>query len=365
MPLGISFFTFQQVSYLVDSYHGQTKDYGFVEYALFVVFFPQLIAGPIVLHKEMIPQFRDKAKRIFQVENFSRGLYIFARGLFKKVLIADTLGVAANYGFENIAALNSLEALFVSFSYTFQLFFDFSGYSDMAMGLALMMNFDLPLNFNSPYKATSIIEFWDRWHMTLTRFLRTYIYFPLGGSKKGKIRTYFNVMVVFLISGIWHGANWTFIVWGLLHGIFNCLNRALKKIWDKLFVGLRWVLTFFTVNLLWVIFRADSLADAFLFFRKIFTGAGSTVNRALSDCFVNKELDMIFKVIPGIAHLTGNVLFYPLMMLGISTLLVLFCKNSKEIHFKPNLFFGAQTLILLLWSVISLTGMSTFLYFGF
>lgn len=366
LPLGISFFTFQQISYLVDSYRGQTKDYNFSEYALFVVFFPQLVAGPIVLHKEMIPQFRDEKRRAFQAENFSRGFYIFVRGLFKKVLIADTFGVAVNYGFSDIPGLSSVEALVVSFAYTFQLFFDFSGYSDMAIGLGLMLNYDLPQNFNSPYKATSIRDFWDRWHMTLTRFLRTYVYFPLGGSRKGKMRTYRNVMVVYLVSGIWHGANWTFIVWGLLHGLFSCLNRAFQKIWDRIFVGIRWILTFFTVNLLWVIFRADSLTDAWTFLRKIFSPEGGGISRTLSECFVIKELDMVFSALPGVGCLfTQNTAVYPLLMTCAATLLVLFCKNSKELQFKPNFVNGFVTCVLLVWSVCSLTGISTFLYFGF
>ena len=207
LPLGISFFTFQQLSYLVDSYKGETRNYSFDEYALFVSFFPQLIAGPIVLHHEIIPQFKQQKKRHLLPQNFSKGMYIFAIGLFKKVIIADTFGRAVSYGFGTIETLSSMEALVVSLSYTFQLFFDFSGYCDMAMGIGYMFNIELPQNFNSPYKATSITDFWGRWHMTLTRFLTTYIYIPLGGNRKGKIRTYINIMIVFLVSGIWHGAN--------------------------------------------------------------------------------------------------------------------------------------------------------------
>ena len=215
LPLGISFFTFQQISYLVDSYKGEIRgEDSFDEYALFVSFFPQLIAGPIVLHSEMISQFKDKKKRHIIPENLAKGMYIFSLGLFKKVIIADTFGNAVLYGFESVAELSSMEALLVSMSYTFQIFFDFSGYCDMALGIGNMFNIELPQNFNSPYKATSITEFWNRWHMSLTRFLKTYIYIPLGGNRKGKLRTYINIMIVYFISGIWHGANWTFILWG-------------------------------------------------------------------------------------------------------------------------------------------------------
>ena len=211
LPLGISYFTFQQIAYLVDSYRGETENYNFLEYMSFVLFFPQISSGPIVRHKELIPQFRDREKKKVSYENLSLGIFIFSCGLVKKVLIADTFGKAASWGFSNIELLSSMDALLVSLCYTFQLYFDFSGYSDMAIGISRMMNIELPQNFNSPYKATSIIDFWDRWHMSLTRFLREYVYFPLGGSRKGKMRTYLNIMVVFLVSGIWHGANWTFV----------------------------------------------------------------------------------------------------------------------------------------------------------
>lgn len=234
LPLGISFFTFQQISYLVDTYKGQTKDYGFIEYALFVVYFPQLIAGPIVLHKETIPQFRDEQNRKFNYSNMAKGVYIFSVGLFKKVLIADTFGKAVTWCFQDLTMISSADAVIMSLCYTFQLYFDFSGYCDMAIGIGSMFNIKLPQNFNSPYKATSIVDFWVRWHMSLTRFLREYVYFPLGGSKKGKARTYLNIMIVFLVSGIWHGANWTFILWGVLHGVLNCLTRACDKLWKKL-----------------------------------------------------------------------------------------------------------------------------------
>ena len=262
LPLGISFFTFQQISYLVDTCRGETKNYTFTEYVLFVCFFPQLIAGPIVLHKEVIPQFQDEKKRRFQFENFSWGIYIFSIGLFKKVLLADTFGLAVDWGFGRVDSLSSMEALIVSLAYTFQIYFDFSGYCDMAKGIGRMLNITFVNNFNSPYKATSIQDFWNRWHMSLTRFLREYIYFPLGGSRKGKIRTYFNIMVVYLVSGIWHGANWTFIVWGILHGAANCLNRIFKKTWEKLGTVTQWFFTFLFVNFMWILFRAVSLVAA-------------------------------------------------------------------------------------------------------
>ena len=366
LPLGISFFTFQQISFLVDSYRGETKEYGFVEYALFVSFFPQLVAGPIVLHKEMIPQFRQEQNRHFKGENLSKGLYIFARGLFKKVLIADTFGVAVTAGFDMVPYLSSMEAILVSVAYTLQLYFDFSGYCDMAIGIGYMFNIQLPQNFHSPYKAVSIIDFWDRWHMSLTRFLREYIYFPLGGSRGGKLKTYRNIMIVYLVSGIWHGANWTFVLWGILHGVLNCLNRAGKKYWDKLFVGLRWLITFCVVNLLWVFFRAESVSQAFVFLTRMFGGYGFNVGKWLTECFdlvevvfIERALGIYYRLMEMIPEVHMIVFFM------IAFVAVLFGKNSSEVRFKPTLVRGLGTILMLVWSIISFTGVSVFLYFNF
>nr|WP_315101010.1 MBOAT family O-acyltransferase [uncultured Catonella sp.] len=213
LPLGISFFTFQQLSFLISIYKKEQKLGRFIDYSLFVVFFPQLVAGPIVLYNEMIPQFAKKSIRYYNPKNFSRGIYIFSMGLFKKAVIADTLALFVNNGFgmENVGLI---PAWITVFSYTFQLYFDFSGYCDMAIGIGRMFNVKLPINFDSPYKSASISEFWRRWHITLGRALGTYIYHPLGGNRKGLIRTCTNLMITFFISGLWHGAEWTFVIWG-------------------------------------------------------------------------------------------------------------------------------------------------------
>ncbi len=211
LPLGISFYTFQQISYVADVYKGNAQAYNFIDYALFVTFFPQLIAGPIALHTEMVPQFQNKKNYAINTDNLAEGIYDFSCGLAKKVLIADKLGQAVDAGFASIENLTTGTAWIVMLAYTLQIYLDFSGYCNMADGIAKMFNFTLPVNFNSPYRSKSIPEFWQRWHMTLGRFLRQYIYFPLGGNRKGKFRTYLNTLVVFLISGLWHGANWTFI----------------------------------------------------------------------------------------------------------------------------------------------------------
>jgi len=216
LPLAISFFTLQQIAFLVDSYGGLVKEKSFLDYSLFVVFFPQLIAGPIVHHKEMMPQFAKIKNKVVNYENIAKGLFVFSVGLFKKVVIADTFAQYASAGFASADKLNLIEGWITSLSYTFQLYFDFSGYTDMAIGVALLFNIVLPQNFNSPYKSTSIIEFWNRWHMTLTRFLTTYIYEPIVKSfgKFSFNRAMFATFVTMFIAGLWHGAAWTFTIIG-------------------------------------------------------------------------------------------------------------------------------------------------------
>ncbi|MGL5050706.1 MAG: MBOAT family O-acyltransferase, partial [Fusobacteriaceae bacterium] len=262
LPLGISFFTFQQLSFLIDSFKGKSQKYDFLSYSLFVTFFPQLIAGPIVLPEEMLPQFENYNNKKINYENINRGLYLFSIGLAKKVLIADSISPFADTGFDKMVSLTFIEAWLTSISYAMQLYFDFSGYCDMAMGIALMFNIILPLNFNSPYKSTNIQEFWKRWHMTLGRFLTNYLYIPLGGNKKGELKTLRNLLIVFLVSGIWHGAGWNFIIWGALHGAAILVHRIWKNQGYKMPALLGWAITLFSVNIFWVFFRAKDLAEA-------------------------------------------------------------------------------------------------------
>ncbi|MDE6892044.1 MAG: MBOAT family protein, partial [Lachnospiraceae bacterium] len=280
LPLGISFFTFQQLSFIIDRCTGRAEHYSFINYVTFVTFFPQLIAGPIVTYREMMPQFEDKGRRSFQPDNFAKGIVIFTIGLGKKVLLADVLALPVNFGFEQTAFLDTTSTLLVILAYTLEIYFDFSGYSDMAIGLGKMFNIELPVNFNSPYKACSVKELWQRWHMTLSRFFIQYVYIPLGGSRKGKVRTVVNTFLVFFLSGLWHGANWTYIAWGTMQGLL--------VIWDNLgTVGVKgsdmkkpvrftipkwlgWIFTFGFFNLSLFFFRSESMAGAFLMFRNIF-----------------------------------------------------------------------------------------------
>ena len=363
LPLGISFFTFQQVSYLIDSYKGKAKTYNIVDYSLLVTFFPQLIAGPIVLHSEVIPQFEDTRNLKFNSDNFAKGLYAFSRGLAKKVLIADNFGKIVSFGYSNIAILSSFEAVLTIFAYTFQIYFDFSGYCDMASGIAYMFNIELPINFNSPYKAKNISDFWKRWHMTLTRFLTNYIYIPLGGSRCGTFRTYLNVLIVFLVSGIWHGAGFTFIAWGLMHGVAMVVYRLARKWIDKIPYVVTWTITFTFVNLTWVYFRALTLSDGTLLISRVFSG-GFTLNFEITETLLN--------IIP--ISIVANILDFSWMLNVLMICIViafiaicLFTKNVQEKSklFKPRASNLVTTFIMLLWSILSLSGVSTFLYFNF
>lgn len=273
LPLGISFFTFTQIAFLVDTYQGRVKEFNFIHYTLFVTYFPHLIAGPVLHHKEMMPQFAKRNVCHLNWDNIAVGLTIFVLGLAKKVLIADSLADFSSPIFNAVAVGGQpmlFEAWIGALGYTLQLYFDFSAYSDMAIGLSLMFNVRLPMNFNSPYKASSIIEFWQCWHMTLSRFLRDYLYIPMGGNRNGQAQRYFNLMVTMLLGGLWHGASWTFVIWGGLHGFFLVMNHAWREF--KSFLG--WgdggrlikigsaALTFVVVVVGWVFFRADCFSSA-------------------------------------------------------------------------------------------------------
>lgn len=274
LPIGISFFTFQQVAYLVDVYKNEAREYRFMDYILFVTFFPQLIAGPIVHHKDVLPQFSDDSKRA-TIRDVSIGLTIFALGLFKKTVFADHVALYASPVFNAADAgqvIGFVDAWLGSLAYTLQLYFDFSGYSDMAIGIARMFGIILPLNFNSPYKSRTIADFWRRWHMTLSRFLRDYLYIPLGGNRKGKVRRYINLMATMLLGGLWHGAGWNFVIWGGLHGLYLVINQAWAGSVGKLQSVHAWrgisravfggLVTFLVVVLAWVFFRAATFAGA-------------------------------------------------------------------------------------------------------
>ena len=364
LPLGISFFTFQQISFIVDTYRGEVPDYDFLIYACYVTFFPQLIAGPIVTHDELIPQLLDSEKKTVNWDNMARGFYMFAIGLGKKVLLADVFGVAVNWGFDDVPSLKATNAIFVLLAYCFQLYFDFSGYCDMAIGLGQMLNIDLPINFDSPYKSLTITEFWNRWHMTLSRFFTRYVYIPLGGNRKGNVRTYINLFIVFLLSGFWHGAAWTFVIWSVLNGIFVIITRMFRKTFEDMHPALGWMITQGFFNLTLVFFRADTISDAIEFIKQIlyvdFTNIDVNILYAFQTPVLKFFLDN--------TAVTNSLPFiYVGMYYFLALFIVLGTRNSHELmaSFKPTAKNMLWTSALLVASIMSFSGISTFLYFNF
>lgn len=371
LPIGISFFTFQQIAYLVDAYRGTSKERNFLNYCLFVTYFPQLIAGPIVHHKEMLPQFSAEKTR-FSREDFSVGISIFLFGLFKKVVFADSLAAIASPVFNAAdagAPIAFLDCWFGLAAYTLQIYFDFSGYSDMAIGLARTFGIVLPLNFDSPYKSKSISEFWRRWHITLSRFLRDYLYIPLGGNRCGPVRRYANLMITMVLGGFWHGAGWNFLVWGALHGSFLVIHQLYGKLMRGRFalpapvsVGL----TLFCVAIAWIFFRAVTFAGAW----EILSGClGANGFSTLTSVVVKKEalpwilgVGLLALLAPNTAqfhagHNPGLDAERPAPLRGL--------KLPSRLQWQPNGPWLLATLVMTVITLLHLSAVTEFIYFQF
>ena len=359
LPLGISFFTFRQLGFIIDAYKDDSFDYDFLSYALFVTFFPQLVSGPIVTHDEFIPQLLSQSRHKADWERISEGIYLFALGLAKKVILADSLGKSVDWGYNNIGALDSVNTLILCVAYSMQLYFDFSGYSDMAVGIGEMFNINLPQNFNSPYKACDMEEFWERWHMTLTRFFTKYVYIPLGGNRKGSVRTYINIIIVFLLSGLWHGADWSFVLWGLLNGLFVVFCKLLKDRIKSVPKAIGIAATFATWSLLGILFRADGIGQALSFlagFRRISFGG------------INPNILKVF--VPGISTLfygDGLSVFYISAFFLVCFAILFFARNTAELieDFRPEFKKVAYCVLLYAYCIMSFSQVSSFLYFSF
>lgn len=395
LPLGISFFTFTQIAFLVDAARGEAKEFDLIHYSLFVTYYPHLIAGPVLHHKEMMPQFKNKSIYKFNINNLTIGLTIFAIGLFKKTVFADGIApyaspvfLAASQG-ETIGFFQGWGG---ALAYTLQLYFDFSGYCDMAIGLSYMIGVRLPINFNSPYKATNISEFWRRWHITLSRFLRDYIYIPMGGNKKGANRRYINLMATMFLGGLWHGAGWTFVIWGCLHGFYLIVHQGWQKIQQKFgfntagtslsghFFGI--TLTFFVVVLAWVFFRATTLDAALSIVRAMLGMNGISIPDGIA-----LHLGFIYPWLAtqGVVFTSGGGREFTMTFTWIIALLpiIFWAPNSQEImgKFKPALDHNAYGQAHMAWTanwrwgltmafvlaggLLSLTRPSEFLYFQF
>lgn len=374
LPLGISFFTFQQISYIVERYRKNAVLHAFLDYSCFITFFPQLIAGPIVMYDEWLPQLADWREREKTADDFYGGAALFILGLAKKVLLADSLAVLVNAGFDYISGLDVPSAWVCVLFYMMQLYFDFSGYCDMARGIGKMMGFTLPVNFRSPLMALSVRDFWRRWHITLSRFLTQYIYIPLGGNRRGLKRQCLNIFIVFLASGFWHGANWTFVVWGLLHG-FAMIGETLfarmrtpHKPTGVLPADVRRFLTGIFVTLSFSVFRSDSLTDAVLLWKKLFAGGYNGMIFRLCDTLRFPENYILTGITEQYFPQVTNVLFlfYMLFLLGCGIFFVRGIMAEEWIRKRGKTTAGTLLLAtLFVWCFISLSQVSVFLYFNF
>lgn len=393
IPLGISFITFSQISFLVEtgkaalasgvsdeiqaadaSDENQAADssgtISLLDYALFVMYFPKVTMGPIALSVDFIPQLNEAVRKKTDYDNLAKGLVSFTFGLAKKVLLADLLAGYVGYAYDYTPILGATNAWIAVLAYTLQLYFDFSGFCDMANGISLMLNIDLPVNFNSPYRSLSIGEFWDRWHITLTKFFTKYIYIPLGGSRKGTVRTYINILIVFLISGIWHGNTINFVIWGMIHGVCSCISRMIKPVENRVPKFIRWIVTFMIINIAWVFFRAPSLDHAGLMLKEMFGFRFGPVDANFYVQAFPAELEIVPWLLNKFTKVKSTYYFSAV----VNVLVVAFglfastkMKNTSERleNFKPSKGLLAATVFLLLWSILSMSDVAGFIYVNF
>ncbi|MGZ8191157.1 MAG: MBOAT family O-acyltransferase [Methylococcaceae bacterium] len=376
LPIGISFFTFTQIAFLADTFQKGIREYGFIHYGLFVTYFPHLIAGPVLHHAQMMPQFQEASTYKIDTANIAGGLTIFIIGLFKKIVIADGISPYADAVFnaaETGLIPNFNEAWIGAIAYTFQLYFDFSGYSDMAIGLSWMFNVRLPFNFNSPYQAANISDFWRRWHMSLSSFLRDYLYIPLGGNRKGTVRQNLNLLVTMLLGGLWHGASWSFILWGCLHGCFLIVNHGFQALVGKLSISkgvntnyllvfLGWFLTFLLVVVAWVFFRATSFSGAIRILESMakpgLASSFDTIHPLLWNQGLYPEISLIF------CALLGGMAFFLPNSNRIGDVILQRCRQQTAL--RPVIIGMTCTFGVLLIIINSLrTSTSAFIYFNF
>ena len=365
LPLGISFYTFQTLSYSIDVYRRDVKaERNIINFGAYVVMFPQLIAGPIVKYRDVSDQLHVYKHR-YNLKQIEEGMTLFTFGLAKKVLLADAFGTVVNNGWVHLEELSAPAAWLVILGYTLQLYFDFSGYCDIAAGVARLFGLRLPMNFDSPYRSASVTEFWKRWHITLTTFLRECLYFPLGGSRRGTIRTYCNILIVFLVSGFWHGAGWTFLVWGALHGLAQVVERVWGRGRDRLPFVLRWGLTFLFVNIAWVFFRAPDCAGALELLGRAVTGGFAKPAAWLLEGLFAEETSAVQMLIP--AFTPWKNILRVVLLYGAGMVAVLWPRNTirRMEDFRPTLWRGAALTVLTLWCVLSFTGVTTFIYSNF
>lgn len=364
-PLGLSFFTFQQLWLIKEAYTRQYVPARGDNLVLYAFFFPVVVSGPILRPGAFFPQLRGETFLRAGWQDAAAGLYLICIGMAKKTLLAEGFGVVVNNGYAHPEWLNSVSAAMVVLGYTLQLYFDFSGYCDVATGCARLLGIRLPVNFNSPYRSLSVGEFWKRWHMTLTSFLRECLYFPLGGSKQGRLRAYGNILIVFLVSGLWHGAGWTFLLWGLLHGLAQVAERLLGRRLEKLPRWLRWGLTFAFVNIAWIYFRAPTVAAGNQILGALFSMDFAKPMPWLSEGLFTCEQEVIRILLPPIALHRNLLVTAALYIVGL--IAALWPRNAvaEADRFRPTFWRGAGMWLLGVWAVLSFNGIAQFIYANF
>ena len=360
LPLGISFFTVQQISYVLHV-RKTGRNESLSDYLLYILFFPKLVMGPLAEPGELIPQFHDEARRRPDAANIACGLKLFCFGLFKKLLLADVFASAVNWCFSDLASATAADMMLATLAYTFEIFFDFSGYSDMAIGIAKTMNIDLPVNFDSPYRALSIRDFWKRWHISLTTFLTRKLYIPLGGNRRGTLRQYLNVMIVFLVSGIWHGANWTFLLWGLLHGALSVAERVFDRAQSRVNKTLRWLVTFLIGNVLWLLFRANSAGQWLAMLKTMLRCESLSVSPALLGCFEIQETALLARLL----HIPSAGAASALLFYAAALLLCLIPENNFRTKDRLAPANAVLAALAFFFAFLHLGGESVFVYFNF
>ena len=366
LPLGISFFTFQQIMYVVTVFREEVKSINVFDYLAYVLYFPKLVMGPLIEPNDFITQLNDRGKKKINWDNLVSGTKLFSFGLFKKMLLADTFAKGVGWGFANLEAATAGDLYLVMLFYTFEIYFDFSGYSDMAVGVSKMINITLPMNFDSPYKALSIRDFWKRWHISLTNFLTRYVYFPLGGSKRGIVRTYVNIMIIFLISGLWHGANWTFILWGSIYGILMVMERVFKKHLEKKEnSGAKWLGTFIIVNILWLLFRSETIAQWGELLSKMFSFQNMEISEGLIQAFILPESSFLIEGL-GLENLNQTIRGLSMLTFVIASFIIcLIPENNYRNSDKNGIINMVLCAVAFVWAFLCLSSESVFVYFNF
>lgn len=365
VPLAISFFTFQQIMYVVSVYRREIQKAELLDYLCCILFFPKLLMGPLVEPKDFIEQLNDRNLKNKNWTNIACGIKIFCLGLFKKMVLADTFSRVVSWRFSNFDTATSGDWFLIVLFCSFEIYFDFSGYSDMATGVSKMINITLPINFDSPYKALSIRDFWKRWHISLTGFFRKYVYIPLGGNRKGTVRTAVNIIVVFLISGLWHGASWTFIMWGFIYAVLQLLERIFDKGLNRQHSALRWMYTFFSVGLLWVLFRAASVEQWGTILERMFSFENMSISDGMIQSFLQPETQFLLDKLD-FFNLNSIVRGFPMLICSLGAFLICMIPENNYRRLDrisiPGMLICVAAFV---WAVLCLSNESVFVYLNF